>query len=86
MEKVWNIAPSGDHDAADALGRSVGLNPILANLLIRRGIDTPDKAQAFLNPDMSQLHDPYLMQDMGKAVARLNDALARDERILVYGD
>lgn len=86
MEKVWNIAPSGDQDAADALGRSVGLNPILANLLIRRGIDTPDKAQAFLNPDMSQLHDPYLMQDMGKAVARLNDALAREERILVYGD
>ena len=58
----------------------------LIELLIQRGIDTPEKAKKYLNPQKSDLHDPALMQDMDKAVAVIRDAIARKEEIVVFGD
>jgi len=59
----------------------------VANLLVQRGVTTPEEAQRFFRPQLSTgLHDPFLMKDMDKAVARLNEAIGRKERILIYGD
>ena len=71
---------------AETLAQQLNLNPFLAQLLVQRGIDTFDEAKAFFRPELSQLHDPFLMADMQKAVDRLNLAIDRKEKILVYGD
>ena len=71
---------------AKELAREVGINPNLGWLLIRRGINTVSEAKRFFRPQLNELHDPFLFRDMEKAVNRLNDALGRKERILVYGD
>ena len=63
------------------------LNPVVAHLLVQRGVTTPDEVRTFFHPQLNQgLHDPFLMKDMDVAVARLNEAIGRKERILVYGD
>jgi single-stranded-DNA-specific exonuclease len=62
------------------------LHPILSNILIQRGIDTYDKAEAFFNPDLKKLHDPFLMKNMDIAVLRLQKAIQNNENILIYGD
>jgi single-stranded-DNA-specific exonuclease len=62
------------------------MSPILCNLLLKRGIRTVAEAKQFFRPKLSNLHDPFLMKDMRTAVDRLNKALGRKERILVYGD
>ena len=64
----------------------MNLNPIVAKLLVERGVDSIEKARKFFRPQLTDLHDPFLFQDMAKAVDRLNLALGRKERILVYGD
>ena len=68
------------------LGEELHIHPALATLLIQRGIDTFHSAKNFFRPQLSQLYDPFLMNDMDRAVKRLNDAIGRKERILVYGD
>ncbi|MCB0637424.1 MAG: single-stranded-DNA-specific exonuclease RecJ, partial [Lewinella sp.] len=70
----------------NALHQALGIAPILCRLLIQRGITTPAAAQTFFQPDWSQLHDPFLMQDMRRAVDRIELAIQRNERILIYGD
>ena len=65
---------------------AAGLPPLAALTLCARGLDTPEKAAAFLNSGQGRLHDPFLMKDMDKATARLALALARGERVAVYGD
>ena len=72
--------------AAKALGDDVGIHPALGHLLLERGIKTVQEARRFFRPQLTELHDPFLMNDMQTAVTRLNQALARKERILVYGD
>ena len=62
------------------------MSPILAGLLIQRGIKTESAAKRFFRPMLSELIDPFLMNDMDVAVDRLNDAMGRKERIMVYGD
>ena len=64
----------------------LSISPILAKLLIERGITTFEEARDFFCPDLSQLHDPFLIKDMDLAVKRLNKALANKESILIYGD
>ena len=88
MNHKWNYQPPtpAETDAAKALAKELGMHPILCRLLIRRGIDTPKKANRFFRPQLSDLHDPFLMDDMDVAVDRLNLAMGRKERILVYGD
>ena len=73
-------------DEAAALAKAAHLPQVLAELLIARGITQPQQAFAFLNPDASQLHDPFLMLGMSAAVERLERAIAAREPILLYGD
>ena len=68
------------------LGEELHIHPALATLLVQRGIDMFHSAKNFFRPQLSQLYDPFLMNDMDRAVKRLNDAIGRKERILVYGD
>lgn len=69
-----------------SLSYELNISPLSAQLLIDRGISTADEARAFVRPSLSQLHDPFLMRDMDKAVERLSKAIAEHERIMVYGD
>ena len=86
MEKKWVIKECLNEDAVSELSLALGIDPVLARLLVQRGITTFEEARAFFRPSMDSLHDPFLMKDMDKAVDRLERALRSDEKILVYGD
>lgn len=88
MHFKWNYeSPSPDRQrAAKELGEKLNISPILANLLIDRSITTESAAKRFFRPQLADLINPFLMKDMDLAVDRLNDAMGRKERILVYGD
>ena len=88
MHFKWNYeAPSPDQQkAAEELGAKLGMSPIMGSLLIRRGITTESAAKRFFRPQLNDLLNPFLMKDMDVAVDRLNDAMGRKERIMVYGD
>ncbi len=86
IEKKWEVKPQGDPKAVECIAAATKIAPVLANLLVQRGIDTVEKARKFFNPQLADLHDPFLMKDMDKAVARVEQAIARDEKIMVYGD
>ena len=88
MTNQWifkNLTPEQESDQKK-IAEQLGVSKVLAKLLIERGIRTMEDARAFFCPDLSQLHDPFLIKDMDKAVARLNRALAHKEKILIYGD
>ena len=84
----WNYnPPTPEHTkAANELAEKIGMSPIMGSLLIKRGIRTESAAKRFFRPMLSELIDPFLMNDMDLAVDRLNDAMGRKERIMVYGD
>ena len=88
MQFKWNYTPPADTqvNATKDLGEKLGISPILASLLIRRGITTESAAKRFFRPQLADLINPFLMKDMDAAVDRLNDAMGHKERILVYGD
>lgn len=88
MNYRWNYNPPSPEQAATAqrLAREAGIHPALGKLLVDRGITEVAEARRFFRPQLSDLHDPFLMNDMQVAVDRLNAALVRKERILVYGD
>jgi single-stranded-DNA-specific exonuclease len=88
MKYIWNYRPPTPEreEAAKALARDVGIHPALGRLLLDRGLNTPAEAKHFFRPLLGELIDPFLFRDMQVAVARLNTALGRKERILVYGD
>ena len=88
MNYKWNYQPptQEQREAARALAKDIGISPILCRLLQKRGINTAAEAKRFFRPQLSELHDPFLMKDMDRAVERLNQAMGRKERILVYGD
>lgn len=88
MHFKWNyVSPTSEETkAAKELGDKLNINTILALLLIRRGITTESAAKRFFRPQLADLINPFLMKDMDVAVDRLNDAMGRKERILVYGD
>ncbi|NLA93961.1 MAG: single-stranded-DNA-specific exonuclease RecJ [Bacteroidales bacterium] len=88
MNFVWNYQPPTQElsEEAYALSKTTGLSPILCRLLILRGIRSKAEVQKFFNPQLNELLNPFLMEDMDKAVARINCAIERGERILVYGD
>lgn len=73
-------------NAADELGNKLGISPLLSSVLIKRGINTESAAKRFFRPQLNDLINPFLMKDMDTAVDRLNDAMGRKERIMVYGD
>ena len=86
MEKRWIIKKPGDADVVKTLSIALETHPAIANLLAQRGINTPENAQLFFNPELEKLHDPFLMKDMNQAVDRIMTAMSRHERILIYGD
>lgn len=88
MNYKWNYQPPTEEqkEAARALAKEIGISPILCKLLLERGIKTAAAAKRFFRPQLNELHDPFLMKDMDVAVERLNKAMGRKERILVYGD
>ena len=88
MSYIWEYkAPSeADKSTAIDLANSLGINPVMGTLLVNRGIRSVDEARKFFRPQLTNLLDPFLFVDMQKAVDRLNEALGKKERILVYGD
>ena len=88
MHLKWNYEPPTPEkqQAAKDLAEKIGMSPVLAGLLIQRGIKTESAAKRFFRPMLNELIDPFLMNDMDVAVDRLNDAMGRKERIMVYGD
>ncbi len=88
MGQKWNYQPPTHKQKEDAkrLSEELDISPILCSLLLKRGINNVTEAKQFFRPKLSNLHDPFLMNDMDIAVERLNKALGRKERILVYGD
>jgi len=85
-EKRWAMKPDGKPELVTALASQLNISKTLATLLVRRGITTFDQARLFFRPSVTDLHDPFLMTDMDKAVTRLEEAIFRNEKILVYGD
>ena len=86
INKRWVVKPQGDTPTVERLSAALGIAPVLANLLVQRGIDTVEKADKFFNPSLADLHDPFLMKDMDKAVERIGQAVRNGEKIMVYGD
>lgn len=84
-EKRW-IIRRYDLAAAERLAAALDCDPVIAALLVLRGVSDPEEAHRVLHPSLDQLHDPQLMLGMDRAVARLMSAIARGERILIYGD
>ncbi len=84
--KKWVVKPLGDRETVNALATRLSISPILATLLVQRGINSVEKAKNFFNPQLSELHDPFLMKDMDKAIERIELAVANQEYIMVYGD
>lgn len=86
MEKIWELKKQGDPNEIKHLSAALNVNMTIARLLVQRGITTFNEAKTFFRPRLSDLHDPFLMKDMDKAVARLELAIANQEKVLVYGD
>lgn len=84
----WNYEPLTltDTRTRDELAKQMNLHPALCQLLIQRGITTVEESEKFFHPSLENLHDPFLLPDMDKAVSRIEKALGEKERILVYGD
>src|SRR3990170_6163418 len=85
MKKRW-IVRSPNIELQALLGRELKISPLTAQLLINRGIVHADKAFSFLSPSLKNLHDPFTMKDMDKAVARIETAIRENEKITIYGD
>ena len=86
MQKRWAIASCLDQIASQRLRKELGIHKVLADLLINRGVETFEDARRFFRPDLSMLHDPFLMQDMEKAIVRIEEAIGNKEGVLIYGD
>ena len=82
---IWQHLPCDDARVT-ALARALDVDPVVARLLVLRGVDTPEIATRFLRPSLDQLHDPFLLTDLPAGVERLLAAIARKERIAVHGD
>ena len=88
MNYQWKHFQPTDEQAkrAEHLAGMLNLHPVIGTLLVERGVETVEEAKHFFRPQLTQLHDPFLFKDMKAAINRLNEALGRKERILVYGD
>lgn len=84
-EKKWTLK-SNDEEKVQALQKAIHIHPVLCRLLVQRGIYTYEEARMFFRAELKDLHDPFLMKDMDKAIMRIDQALAQKERILIYGD
>ncbi|MBL7719730.1 MAG: single-stranded-DNA-specific exonuclease RecJ [Flavipsychrobacter sp.] len=85
MQKRWTLKPA-DENNVQSLANALKVHPALCRLLVVRGINDYEAARHFFRPELSDLHDPFLMKDMDKAVVRISEAIEWHERIMVYGD
>lgn len=83
---IYSELTDEQNEIKNKLANELSISPVLAKLLVQRGIVTFDDARSFFRPDLNDLHDPFLMKDMDKAVERLTKAMQRNEKILIYGD
>lgn len=86
MQKRWVPVPKVDRLNAEKLRTELGIHPVLADLLIGRGVRSFEQAREFFRPALDRLHDPFLMKDMDRAVTRIEQAIGANEKILIYGD
>ncbi len=86
MEREWIIKEQGVGEDTEHLAKVLGIDTALANILVQRNIKTYEQARVFFRPKLSDLHDPFLMKDMGLATERILTALRKNENILIYGD
>ena len=82
----WTLQPKPPEEIVNRLSKELGVETIIAALLVQRGIETFDEAKHFFRPQLSDLNNPFLMKDMDKAVERIEQAIANEENILVNGD
>lgn len=82
----WTIKPKPNQEQVDQLAQELNVDSLVATLLIQRGITTFDQAKTFFRPSLEHLHDPFLMKDMEIAVNRIENAIANQENILIFGD
>ena len=85
-EKKWTVKDSAAPETVAQLSTELGIDGVLAELLVQRGVTSFEEARSFFRPRLEDLHDPFLMTDMDKAVERLHKAITEGEKILVYGD
>ena len=85
MQKRWKILKA-DETKVDALQQSLKIHPAICRILVQRNIEDFETAKNFFRPLLADLHDPWLMKDMDKAVERILSAISRDEKILIFGD
>jgi len=85
MEKRWKIVVAAQ-EKVDSLQNALKVHPVICKILVQRGIETYEDAKNFYRPQLTGLHDPFLMKDMAKAVARIKEAVSKNEKILVFGD
>lgn len=85
MQKRWNLIKTEDQKT-QLLQQALNIHPALCKILVQRGIETFDSAKDFFRPQLTSLHDPWLMKDMDKAVERITTAFSNNEKILVFGD
>ena len=85
-ECKWIVKEQADPAKVERLSAEVGIDRVLAELLVKRGVETFEEARTFFRPSLANLHDPFLMKDMDAAVERLHAAVTSGEKILVYGD
>ena len=85
MQKRWNIF-TADEEKVKSLQQALNVHPVLCKILVQRGIETYDEAKDFFRPQLTELHSPWLMKDMDKAVERIISAINAEEKILVFGD
>jgi len=85
MQKRWKILIP-DKQKSDLLQRSLKISPVICNILVQRGIETFEQSKKYFRPELTDLHDPWLMKDMDKAVERIIRAISNKEKILVFGD
>lgn len=86
MDKRWLLYKNTDNEKVKRFSAELNINPKLGNLLFSRGITNFEDAKQFFRPKLEKLHDPFLMKDMDKAVARVNQAIKKGEKIMIYGD
>lgn len=86
MEKRWKINESANLEEVSKLQQELSVDRIVASLLCQRGISDFENSRLFFRPELGQLHDPFLMKDMEKAINRINSAVAINEKVLIYGD
>lgn len=86
MTIEWTLTPQPDTAITERLSQELGIDPILAGLLVQRGVSTFEEARYFFRPELEHLHDPFLMKDMDVAVDRVISALGDGERLMIFGD